>query len=131
MEKLIALEKYPIVSISDAWQQRDNAKQLLGKGVDPSVNRKAERAARNDTAANSFEKIARKWYGHKQGEWSPEYATAILTRMDKDIFPWIGSTPLTEVTAKDIKGNNRGGKAFADNYRAGVHIRHFHGSSQF
>lgn len=104
MEKLLALGKYPITSISDARQKRDSAKQLLDKGIDPSINRKAERAAQNETAANSFEKIAREWHGHKQGEWSQEHAATILTRMEKDIFPWIGSTPLTEVTAKDIKG---------------------------
>lgn len=103
MEKLLALGKYPITSISDARQRRDSAKQLLDKGIDPSINRKAERAARDETAANSFEKIAREWHGHKQSEWSPEHAATILTRMEKDIFPWIGSTPLTEVTAKDIK----------------------------
>lgn len=104
MEKLLALGSYPIVSISEARQRRKNAKKLMDKGIDPSINRKAEKAARSEAVTNSFEKIAREWHGHKQGEWSTEHASTILTRLGKDIFPWIGNTPLNDITAKDIKG---------------------------
>lgn len=103
-EKLLSLGSYPTVSLSEARQRRDDAKKLLENGVDPSVNRKAIKTARNEAAANSFETIAREFHGHKKGEWTEDHATTIMTRMEKDIFPWIGATPVTLVTAKDIKG---------------------------
>ncbi len=140
MEKLLTLGKYPIVSISDARQKRDNAKQLLDKGIDPSINRKAEKAARDETAANSFEKIAREWHGHKRNEWSPDHATTILTRLEKDIFPWIGNTSFDRSYgqrhqgcsgSREITWHHRSGKAFTYNYRTGIHLCNFHGSSQF
>jgi integrase len=101
--KTLALGAYPIVTLADARQRRDDAKRLLDNDVDPSANRKAVRAAKNEAQANSFEVIAREWHDHKKAEWSNDHAATILTRMEKDIFPWIGKKPLTEVTAKDIK----------------------------
>ncbi|MBW2651209.1 MAG: tyrosine-type recombinase/integrase [Deltaproteobacteria bacterium] len=103
-EKLLALGLHPIVGLSDARQRRDYAKRLLEKGVDPSINRKAVKTARKEAAENSFEVIAREWHDHKKTEWSTDHAATILTRLEKDIFPWIGGIPLTGVTAKDIKG---------------------------
>jgi len=103
-EKLLALGSYPIISLTEARHRRDNAKQLLEKGVDPSINKKAAKATRNEAIANSFEVIAREWHGHKKDEWSRDHAATILTRLEKDIFPWLGSIPVIDVTAKDIKG---------------------------
>jgi integrase len=103
-EKLLALGAYPIVTLSEARQRRADAKRLLDAGVDPSINRKAVKAARNEAAANSFEVIAREFHCNKKTEWTEGHASNILTRMEKDIFPWLGIIPITSVTAKDIKG---------------------------
>ena len=103
-EKLFALGTYPVVGLSDARQLRDDAKRLLENGIDPSINRKAIKAARNEAAANSFETIAREFHIHRKNEWTQDHAATIMTRMEKDIFPWIGTIPITAVTAKDIKG---------------------------
>ena len=102
-EKLLALGAYPIVSLAEARQRRDNAKQLLEDGIDPSIHQKAAKAARDESIANSFEAIAREWHGHKKPEWSADHASTILARLEKDILPWIGGIPITDVTAKDIK----------------------------
>jgi integrase len=95
----------PLFHFSDARSKRNNAKQLLEKNIDPSIVRKAERAVRSDAIANSFEVIAREWHTEKNNrkEWSADHSATILTRLEKDIFPWIGSIPLTDVSAKDIK----------------------------
>jgi len=103
-EKLLALGIYPIISLIEARHRRDKAKQLLEKGVDPSINKRATKASRNEAIANSFEVIAREWHGHKQDEWTKDHATTILTRLEKDIFPWLGSIPMLDINAKDIKG---------------------------
>jgi len=43
-EKLISFGSYPDVSLSDARLQRNEARLLLGKGIDPSADRKDKRA---------------------------------------------------------------------------------------
>jgi len=103
-EKLLALGKYPIVSLSEARQRRDDAKKLLDTGVDPLINRQAVKASKHEAAANSFEVLAREFHRNKKDEWTSGHADTIMTRMEKDIFPWIGSIPISSVTAKDIKG---------------------------
>ncbi len=50
-EKLLALAIYRMVGLSAARQRRDDAKRLLESGVDPSINRKAIKAARDEAAS--------------------------------------------------------------------------------
>lgn len=40
-EKMLALGKYPEVSLADARARRDEARKLLANDVDPSENKKA------------------------------------------------------------------------------------------
>jgi hypothetical protein len=54
-EKLISLGLYPTVSLRAARLQRDDARGLLARGIDPSVDRQLKRAARLRT----FELVAR------------------------------------------------------------------------
>ncbi len=102
--KDIALGTYPEIPLADARQRRDEARRQLANGIDPGAVRKAIKAARNEAAANSFETIAREFHIHKKNEWTQDHAATIMTRMEKDIFPWIGAIPITAMTAKDIKG---------------------------
>jgi len=41
IEKMLALRKYPEVSLADARARRDEVRKLLANGVDPSENKKA------------------------------------------------------------------------------------------
>lgn len=104
-EKLLALGIYPDISLSEARNRRHEARNLVANGIDPSADKKAAKEAKSALQANSFETISREWHRHMQGrkEWSKEHAETILTRLEKDIFPWLGSKPITEVTAKAIK----------------------------
>src|ERR1039457_591675 len=102
-QKLLSFGTYPEISLADARQRRDDARKLLANGVDPYVNRKAVKSAKDDALANSFEVIAREWHENQKIEWSAEHAVNIMNRMEKDIFPWIGKKPILEVTAKDVK----------------------------
>lgn len=48
-EKMLALGKYPEVSLADARARRDEARKLLANGVDPSENKKAVIDTNNST----------------------------------------------------------------------------------
>ena len=58
-QKLLALGQYPIVSLADARTKRDDAKKLLADGIDPSVERKAERRNARIARSNTFEAVAK------------------------------------------------------------------------
>ncbi len=101
-EKRLSLGVYPDVSLKDARERRDQARKLLANGIDPSANRKAQKSARADRAANSFESVAREWFARYSPTWAATHAGKIIQRLEKDLFPWLGSKPIVEITAPQL-----------------------------
>ncbi len=101
-EKLLALGGYPDVGLKDAREKRDEARKLLAAGVDPGAARKAQKAARIERAANSFEVIAREWHAKSDATWAPSHSVRVIRRLERDIFPWIGGTPIADLKAPEI-----------------------------
>ena len=101
-EKLLSLGVYGDVSLKQARERRAAARKLLADGVDPSEHRKATKAAKADRAANSFEVVAREWFGKQSASWVDSHGHRILRRLERDIFPWIGGSPVAEVTAPQL-----------------------------
>ncbi|MFI4895650.1 MAG: tyrosine-type recombinase/integrase, partial [Steroidobacterales bacterium] len=89
-EKRLSLGVYPDVELKKARKRTSEARQLLADGVDPSANRRANKAARQERAANSFEVVAREWIGKQMPTWAKNHGGRILARFENDIFPWIG-----------------------------------------
>ena len=101
-EKLLSLGVYPDVGLKDARQRRDDARKLLADGIDPGENRKAQKATKQDRAANSFEVVAREWYAKHSPNWVEHHGDRIIRRFERDIFPWIGGRPIADVTAPEL-----------------------------
>jgi integrase len=98
-EKLLSFGTYPEVSLSEAREKRDQARKLLAADVDPGENRKAQKAAKTDSHANSFEVIAREWFGKFSPNWVASHSDKIIRRLERDVFPWIGKQPISDITA--------------------------------
>lgn len=100
-ENRISFGAYPDVSLEQAREKRDEARKLKASGIDPSENRKAVKAAKQNKAGNSFEVIAREWHARQSDVVAEKTAKNILSRLEKDVFPWIGSKPIADLTAPD------------------------------
>ncbi|WP_247572583.1 phage integrase central domain-containing protein [Ralstonia solanacearum] len=101
-EKLLALGVYPEVGLKEARDRREEAKRLLGEGVDPSVERKVRKVATVERAANSFEAVAREWHTKYAPGWSKSNADKVIARLQNDVFPWLGGRPVAELKAPDL-----------------------------
>ena len=101
-EKRLSLGVYPDVSLKDARERRDEARKLLANDIDPSQNRKAKKAAKAERASNSLEVVAREWFAKHEPNWSPNHANRIVRRLERDIFPWIGGSPVADITAPQL-----------------------------
>ncbi len=101
-EKLLSFGAYPDVPLIRAREKRDEARTLIADGVDPSDNRKAQKTAKADRAANSFEVIAREWFEARKPTWAPSHSGRLIKRLENDVFPWIGSKPIAEISAPEI-----------------------------
>jgi len=100
--KMISLGVFPQVGLADARTERDRLRLLVDAGIDPSTQRRADRLARELATENSFEAIGRAWFAEKKGSWVESYARGVISRLENNVFPWIGTFPITEVTAPQI-----------------------------
>jgi integrase len=101
-EKTLSLGTYPEITLAVARMERDKARTLVAQGIDPSVKRTAEKELRIESAANSFEAIAREWL-HTIGKTKAVgYIDRIARRMEKEIYPAIGSKPISEIKPIDV-----------------------------
>lgn len=80
-EKRISLGTYPDISLKDAREKRDKERKLLASGIDPGVNRKAEKASRGERALNSFEVVGREWFE----KFSPHGLRHTLQKLSVDL----------------------------------------------
>ncbi|MBP6218862.1 MAG: integrase arm-type DNA-binding domain-containing protein [Oligoflexales bacterium] len=101
-EKRLSLGVYPDVGLKDARDRRDEARKLLASEVDPGENRKAVKKAKGENAANSFEALAREWLGKYSQRWSEGHCDRLLKSLERDIFPWVGSKPIADVSAPEL-----------------------------
>jgi len=101
-EKRLALGVYPETSLADARTKRDEARKLLAQGVDPSAQRRAERAAQVEGAGNTFEVVAREWWEKQAPTWADTHSGRVLARLGRDVFPFIGKRPVGELTPPEV-----------------------------
>ena len=101
-EKLLALGAYPDVPLAKAREKRDEARRLLADGIDPGENRKVQKAAKTERSANSFEFVAREWFTKFKPGWAITHSDKIINRLENDLFPWLGSRPIAEITAPEL-----------------------------
>ncbi len=101
-ERRLSLGVYPDVALADARARRDAARKLLADGVDPSAQRKADKREAAGRAANNFEAVAREWYAKQAHTWVATHATDVLRRLESNLFPEIGATPIAELTAPEL-----------------------------
>ena len=101
-EKRVSLGVYPEVNLKKARARTIDARQLLEAGVDPSENRRAAKAAQIEGAANSFEVVTREWIDRQMKTWVKGHGERILTRFERDMFPWIGARPIADLTAPEL-----------------------------
>jgi hypothetical protein len=114
-EKLLSMGVYPDVGLGEARRRRDEARQLIAKGVDPSAERQAAKVqqaqaaevarlvAAGGPAPGSFEWLARKWltevHAHKV---SAEQIGKITRWLELYAFPKIGQRPAREIEPPEL-----------------------------
>ncbi len=98
-QKVLALGVYPEITLADARERRMEARRILAVGNDPSqVKQEAKRLAIFNSG-NTFETVAREWHEGRLSKWTPDHAQKIMRRMEANIFPKIGTRPISDITS--------------------------------
>jgi integrase len=98
-ESRLALGSYPETSLKAARAARDEARKTRQTGTNPVQKRKADKIASAASSVSTFEAVARELHATKAESWSADHASQWLRCLEKDVFPWLGSLPLADVSA--------------------------------
>lgn len=101
-EKRLSLGVYPEVGINYAKTKADDARGLIAQGLDPSAERKKQKAISVQVAANTFEAISREWLAKVGVVWADSHRDRLKRRLERDIFPVIGNRPISDITRPEL-----------------------------
>jgi len=99
-EKLLSLGTFPDVSLATARERRADARKALAAGIDPSAQKQAEKRAQSES--DTFEAVAREWIEARSGEWGESNKRQVTRRLERDAFPWIGTTKVHELEPPEV-----------------------------
>ncbi len=111
-EKLISLGAYPNVSLKRARELREKNKTLLLDGINPSELRKqkkqsikAQETRQEEDEKFSFKNLANNLLLERleKEEISQVHHKRMYNAFVNDVYPFIGNTPIKNVTTHDIK----------------------------
>ena len=101
-EKLMALGQYPDVSLAQAREAVDSARKALAAGIDPMEQRKAEKVARQRAVEDAFAAVAKGWFENWKAARSDSHVGYVWRRLEADVFPAIGTRPVSEIEAPEL-----------------------------
>jgi integrase len=99
-EKLLSIGTYPEVGLKEARDKVADHRASLRAGADPSATKKA--AKETAAGADSFEFVGREWLEKESAKWTSDTAERIKTRLENDVFPWLGKEPIGSLRAPKV-----------------------------
>lgn len=104
-EKTLSFGAYPDVSLAQARLKREQSRQQLAEGIDPSDLLKQQRQQAKAEVL-TFKTVAERWYKGRtvlaQKKWAPATARKARLYLDKDLYPAFGEKPIAEITRMDL-----------------------------
>lgn len=101
-QKTLALGVYPEVSLAQARKKREQARELLASGTDPSNAKREDRQARVLAAGNTFELIARQWLAKEASSRAEATTKKVTSWLENNVFAYIGGIPIVELKPRDV-----------------------------
>jgi integrase len=104
-EKKLAIGTYPVISLAEARRRRDQARELLAAGKDPSRERQREKLRTQVQAGNTFAAIAEEYCDKRKRDGQKAWAASTAARSEYLIsllkVP-LGRMPITDIEPADV-----------------------------
>ncbi|WP_298334042.1 integrase arm-type DNA-binding domain-containing protein [Asticcacaulis sp.] len=101
-ERLLAIGQYPVVGLKDARKRRDEARELLAEGIDPSLDKKRKAVAAAIQASNTFKVVAQELCEKLEREGVANATKVRNDRCIKQLEPDLGHRPVSEIEPYEI-----------------------------
>jgi len=104
-EKLLSIGAYPEIGLGEARRRREEARELIATGKDPSREKQREKVRARIKAADSFAAICNEYCAKRRRDGSKGWAPATATRSEyllSLVCGSIGKLPISEVEPADV-----------------------------
>lgn len=98
----MGLGAYPEISLSQARKMTIEARELIATGIDPKEHRDQVRQEQRAATEHTLEKVAEAWFDLKKENVTVAYAEDIWRSLTLHVFPDIGQTPISKITAPKV-----------------------------
>ena len=95
-ERVYSIGVFPEVSLADARDKRDRAREWHREGKDPTIERRTAKATTAAQQAVTFRAIADEWL--ELQKYSDRHRRAQRVKLEQDLFPYFGDLPVAEIT---------------------------------
>ena len=97
-EKVLTHGAYPAVSLVKAREKRNAAKEKISQGIDPGLIKQQDKRLEKYESAQTFELVAREWLDEYKTRWAERTHDITLSRLEKNVFPFLGNMPVSKIT---------------------------------
>ena len=101
-EKRAGLGVWPEVGLAVARQKRTAYREQLSGGHDPIQQKRQNKTRAIESAANTFELVAREWHDKKAAEWSEKHHAQVINFLEAEVFSKIGNRPVSQITSPEM-----------------------------
>jgi len=98
----MGLGTFPEVSLAQARKGSIAAREVLAQGLDPKEQRDVELQAKQAETEHTFQNVATSWYELKKDAVTPAYAEDIWRSLTLHVFPDLGTTPISAISAPQV-----------------------------
>jgi integrase len=121
-EKLLSLGTYPDVPLAGRWideakrergdrsgylkgarDLRDEARELVAQGTDPSQSRKAEKTAARAAVLSTLKAVSEAWLKDRASAWKAGTLDAITSSLENHVYPELGGMPIATIKPADVR----------------------------
>lgn len=101
-EKRLALGVYPAVSLKDARDLANQARQVIQAGDDPAEERKAAKVKTAHEAVNTLRAVTHEWIEHQAARWEPLTRERIAASLEANVLKALGARPLASIKPLEV-----------------------------
>ncbi|MQA23636.1 tyrosine-type recombinase/integrase [Rugamonas rivuli] len=100
--KTAALGIYPEVSLAKARQRRQEARELLADGIDPSAAKRIGREEKLLLERQTFSAIAYEWLDKTKAQRAATTQDKVTGWLTRNVLPHLGNMPISEIKPRDV-----------------------------
>lgn len=98
----MGLGKYPSLSLANARNKASEARELVAQDIDPKEDREKLLIEAKAINEHTLFNISQQWFEIKKDSITEAYAINVWRSLESYVFPELGKTPISQITAPTV-----------------------------